>query len=49
MAIGLGCGAEPSPGLQRDDEPRHLRAAGDECLMENTLSGKEFHVSLVLS
>ena len=48
MAIGLCYSIEPSPGLQRDEEPRHLRAEGDVFLMENTLSGKEFHISLLL-
>lgn len=49
MAIGLYYSLEPSPGLQREDEPRHLRAEGDIFLMENTLSGKGFHISLLLS
>ncbi|XP_049669091.1 ATP-binding cassette sub-family A member 9-like isoform X2 [Accipiter gentilis] len=38
MAIGLCYSLEPSPGLQKDEEPRHLRAEGDVFLMENTLS-----------
>lgn len=47
MAIGLCYSLEPSPGLQKDEEPRHLRAEGDVFLMENTLSGKELHASLL--
>ncbi|KAM6050796.1 ATP-binding cassette sub-family A member 9-like isoform 2-T2 [Chlamydotis macqueenii] len=38
MAIGLGCGPEPAPGLRRGEEPRHPRAEADLFLMENTLS-----------
>ncbi|KAM9281767.1 ATP-binding cassette sub-family A member 9-like [Morus bassanus] len=38
MAIRLCYSVEPSPGLQRDEEPRPLRAEGDIFLMENTLS-----------
>lgn len=48
MAIKLGYGVEPSPGLQRDEEPGRLRAV-DVFLTESTLSGKEFHISLLLS
>ncbi|XP_017667568.1 PREDICTED: ATP-binding cassette sub-family A member 9-like [Lepidothrix coronata] len=38
MATGLGYSAEPSPGLQRDQELGHPRAGGHLVLMENTTS-----------
>ncbi|KAJ7401601.1 ATP-binding cassette sub-family A member 9-like protein [Pitangus sulphuratus] len=44
MAIGLGYGAEPSLGLQRDQELGHLRAGGHLVLMENTVSGEELQI-----
>lgn len=47
-AIGLWYSFEPSPGLQRGEEPRHLRARGDLFLMESTLRGKELHFPLLL-
>lgn len=48
MAMGLRDSPDPTPGMQPDQEPRHLTAGGDTFLMEHTLSGEEFHISLLL-
>uniref|UniRef100_A0A8C4TSW5 ABC transporter domain-containing protein n=1 Tax=Falco tinnunculus TaxID=100819 RepID=A0A8C4TSW5_FALTI len=37
MATGLYYSVEPSPGVQRGEEPRHIRAEGGIFLMGNTL------------